>query len=183
MRIALVALVAVLGAACAGVEPQVPATPGAGAWRVESQPDAVTRAPVPSAVLVTANSVNTSEALPRPAVLQLTCFKGAPLVRFVFQFRIGSTAKAVFGYAFDDRPGRDVEVTFVYAQNTVLLDKRAEVERFARELADAKTLTVRIRALNAGRTTAEFRVEGAPAAIAAGFAGCPLRPRDAKRTS
>jgi hypothetical protein len=33
---------------------------------------------------------------------------------------------------------------------------------------------VRIRSLNAGRTAAEFKVEGAQAAIDAALAGCPV---------
>jgi hypothetical protein len=35
-------------------------------------------------------------------------------------------------------------------------------------------LYVRITSINAGRSTAEFRLDGAPEAVTAGFAGCPL---------
>ena len=45
------------------------------------------------------------------------------------------------------------------------------------DLASSSLLYVRIRSLTAtGRTSAEFKVAGAPAAIAAAYAGCPLTP-------
>jgi hypothetical protein len=48
-------------------------------------------------------------------------------------------------------------------------------------MATADVLYVRIRSLNSGRTSAEFHVAQAPAAIAAAYAGCPLNA--AARTS
>jgi hypothetical protein len=41
-------------------------------------------------------------------------------------------------------------------------------------MAMSSVLYMHIRALNALRTSAEFPVDGAPAAIAAAYAGCPL---------
>jgi hypothetical protein len=60
-----------------------------------------------------------------------------------------------------------------------------EVAQFVRDLATSRVLYVRIRSLNAPRTSAEFRVDGAPGAIEAGLAGCPVkassRTADARR--
>ncbi len=56
--------------------------------------------------------------------------------------------------------------------------------QFVDELATSGVLYLRIRSLNAGRSSAEFRLDGAPAAIDAAFAGCPLSPAPpAKRAS
>ena len=55
-----------------------------------------------------------------------------------------------------------------------MIEDRAAVTTFANELATSSTLVIRIRSLAAGRTTAEFKLDGAPAAIEAAFAGCPL---------
>jgi hypothetical protein len=49
-------------------------------------------------------------------------------------------------------------------------------------MSGSRTLYVRIRSLNAaGRTTAEFNLEGAAAAVQAAFADCPLSGEPAKR--
>jgi hypothetical protein len=58
----------------------------------------------------------------------------------------------------------------------VIIKDPHEVAQFASELATSDGLYVRIRSLNAARTSAEFKVAGAPAAIAAAYAGCPLAP-------
>ena len=49
---------------------------------------------------------------------------------------------------------------------------RGSPANWRRPTADG--LYVRIRSLNTARTSAEFKVAGAPAAIAAAYAGCPL---------
>lgn len=49
------------------------------------------------------------------------------------------------------------------------------------DMSGSRTLYVRIRSLNAGRTTAEFSLEGAAAAVQAAFADCPLSGKPAKR--
>jgi hypothetical protein len=56
------------------------------------------------------------------------------------------------------------------------------VAQFVDELVSSNVLYLRMRTLNAGRTTAEFRVAGAAAAVQAGFAECPATPGQ-KRTS
>jgi hypothetical protein len=53
-------------------------------------------------------------------------------------------------------------------------EDRGEVVRFVDELAASQSVYVRIDSLNAGRTATEFQLNGAQAAIDAGFADCPL---------
>lgn len=65
---------------------------------------------------------------------------------------------------------------FLQEHRTVVIEDRAEIACFTAELADARNLLIRIRSLSSGRTTAEFKVEGAGAAIEAAFAGCPVAP-------
>ena len=56
--------------------------------------------------------------------------------------------------------------------------------QFVDELASSNVLYLRIRSLNSGRTTAEFRVAGAGAAVQAAFADCLVAPpAGQKRTS
>jgi hypothetical protein len=55
-----------------------------------------------------------------------------------------------------------------------VIEDKADVAQFVSELATSDVLYVRIRSLNAGRTAAEFRLNGAPTAIEAAFTGCPL---------
>jgi len=54
-------------------------------WRVERQTDRITGAPLSSAFLTTRNSSNSAAAYPHQAVLQVGCFKEAPLVRIAFE--------------------------------------------------------------------------------------------------
>jgi hypothetical protein len=174
--------------ACAARDPLVDGRISrvAGNWQIERAVDRVTHAPVSSAFMHTSTVANSFIAFPPPAAMQLTCFKDEPIVRFTFPFKVGSTRNAQLGYAFDKSPGREPDVRVVEGAKNVVIEDTAEVARFAAELAGATTLYVRIRSLNAGRTSAEFAVAGAPAAIAAAYAQCPLpnagdpKPRDPK---
>jgi hypothetical protein len=174
--VASVGLAVLLGA-CAARDSYVaaPANTASGAWKIERQVDRITGTPVPSAIIVIDNASNSFADRPRPASLQLTCFDGKPLVRFAFDFKVGTEGNAMLGYRFDERPGRDnAAARFLQEHRTVVIEDRAEIARFVGELADARSLVIRIRSLSSGRTTAEFKVEGAPAAIEAAFAGCPV---------
>ena len=155
------------------------ATP-AGNWRIERQVDPITSAPFSISYLMTTAS-NSAVDFPRPAGLGLTCFKGEPLVRFSFEFKVGSTKNSVLGYRFDEKPGREVEARFLQDFKTVVIEDKSDVAAFVDELATSNVLYLRIRSLNMGRTAAEFRLTGAPAAIEAGFAGCPLTPDKSRR--
>ena len=161
------------------------ATPS-GNWRIERQIDRITGGPLSSAIVMTTQVANSSVAFPQPAMLQLTCFKRDPIVRFGFGFKVGSTRNSTLGYRFDEKPGHEIDARFLQEAKTVVIEDRAAVAQFVQELATSQSLYVRIRSLNAGRTSAEFRVDGAPAAIAAGLADCPVkagpdRPRTAAR--
>lgn len=170
--------VAALGG-CVTRDPAVSVANGtpSGNWTIEKTVDRITGAPLPSAQLMTRTSSNSAVRNPRPAGLQLTCFEKQPLVRLSFEFKIGSDANTSLGYRFDDKPGRDdVKSRVLPGQQVIVIEDRAAVADFIRDLTGARVLYVRIRSLHAGRTTAEFNLDGSAAAVAAAFAGCPLTP-------
>ena len=151
-----------------------------GDWRIERQVDRVTGVPTSYASTVTKISSNTLVDYPHPAQLNLTCFKDQPIVRFVFDFKVGANRNSVLGYRFDDKPGREVEARFLH-DYSVVIEEKADVAHFVSELTTSEVLYVRIRSLNSGRSTAEFHLKGAPAAIEAGYAGCPLSAEQRSR--
>jgi hypothetical protein len=153
-----------------------PEVVSAGAWKIEREPDPITGVAVASAFVTSRNSSNANELMPRLAMLQLSCFRDEPMIAFKFRFKIGTNVNSFLGYRFDDKPGHDVEARFLQQHDSVVIEERTEVIRFVQELATASVLRIRIRSMNAGRTTAEFDVTGAPEAIKAGFATCPLTP-------
>jgi hypothetical protein len=152
-------------------------TTPSGDWRIERQVDRITGAPISSALLMTNHVSNSNVVVAPPARLQLACFKERAAVVISFAFKIGSTRNAELGYRFDEKAGHQPRVRIVDDYKSVLIDDPNEVMRFTNEMAAANGLYVRIRSLTAaGRTSAEFKVAGAPAAIAAAYAGCPLPP-------
>ncbi len=167
---------AVLGA-CQTRDPYVAAAKmkKSGDWRIETQVDRITSAATPNAIATARNSSNSYADKPAPAELYLTCFDGKPFVRFAFEFKVGSDPNSILGYRVDDKPGRDnVNVRFLQQYRSVVIEDKAEVIRFVKDIAGSQTVVVRIRSINAGRTIADFAIDGADAAIEAGFAGCPL---------
>ena len=119
-------------------------------------------------------TVSASNALfPPPVGMQLTCFREQPVVFFRFAFKVGSSRAGELSYRFDERPGHVPKAHFVDDYMSVVIEDQAEVARFAAELAVSNVLYIRTRSYNAPRASAEFHVAGAPAAISAGFAGCP----------
>jgi hypothetical protein len=163
---------------CAKRDPLV-STAGAtpvGNWRIETQVDRITGAPLSSAILMTRNSSNAAVAFAQPAQLQLLCFEDRPVVRFAFDFKIGNTRNSTLGYRFDEKPGHEPAARFLAGNTTAVIEDKVDVAQFVGELATSTVLYVRIRSLNAGRSTAEFRLDGAPAAIDAAFSGCPVTP-------
>lgn len=169
--------VCVIAGGCAGRDPYVatPATTTSGGWKIEKQEDRITGVPVPSAMLIIPNASNSFADFAKPASMQLTCFEGKPMVRFAFEFKVGADTNSTLGYRFDEKPGHDnVPAYFLQEYKTVVINDTAEVVRFIGEMRTSNTLVMRVRSLSAGRTTAEFKLDGAPAAIEAAFAGCPL---------
>jgi hypothetical protein len=158
-------------------------TVSSGEWKIERQTDRVTGSAIASALLMTKNSSHSGEDFAKPAQLQLTCFERNPLVRFSFEFKIGSDKNSALGYRFDDKPGRDnVESRILLGYTVIVIEDKAMVAQFVDELVSSNMLYLRIRSLNAGRTTAEFRVAGAAAAVQAALAECPVAAPQ-KRTS
>jgi hypothetical protein len=145
-----------------------------GSWEIERHLDRVTGRGIASAYVANRNGSHSSQFFTQPVGVQLLCFKHQPVVRFAFATKVGSTRNAMIGYSFDERPGREIEARFVDGQKNVVIEDRAEVTRFVKELAGSQLLYVRIRALNFGRSTAEFPTEGAKRAIDTAFADCPL---------
>jgi hypothetical protein len=152
-----------------------------GEWHIERQVDRITGAPVSNAILITNRVSNGLILVPPPASMALACFKERPTVLIKFAFKVGSTRNAEMGYRFDDKPGHEPSVRIVEDYKSVVIEDQGEVARFVNEMATADGLYVRIRSLNAARTSAEFKVACAPAAIAAAYAGCPVTA--AARTS
>lgn len=178
-------LAALLCAACASKDPIVTAIGGpVGNWRVERQTDRITGAPISNAWLNTTTSSNTYADFPEPAQLEISCFRDRePMIAFKFRFRVGSSPNAVMGYRFDDKPGREPQARFMWRENRVIIDDKGEAARFLDEMAASQLLYVRIRSLNAGRTAAEFRLDGAAAAVDTALARCHTLPRPLRTPS
>jgi hypothetical protein len=147
-----------------------------GDWQIETQADAVTGRAISSAFVSTRQSSNANEPFQQPATLQLGCFMDKPIVSFIFTFKVGTNLNSYLGYRFDSKPGHEIAARFVQGAMSVVIEEPAEVAQFVGELATSKSLYIRIRSLNAGRSSAAFKVEGAPAAISAAFATCPVSP-------
>lgn len=179
MRIVLALMAVTVLGGCVTRDPAVSVTSAtpSGNWKIEKTVDRITGAPLPSAQLMTRTSSNSAVQTQRPAGLQLTCFEKQPLVRLSFEFKVGTDASTSLGYRFDEKPGRDdVKSRILPGYQIVVIEDRAAIADFIRDLNGSRVLYVRIRSLNAGRTTAEFNLDGAAAAVQAAFATCPLTP-------
>src|SRR3954471_22189904 len=185
MRCLALVVVALWLRACPARDPYVSNsnTTSSGEWKIEKQPDRITGSAIASALLWTKNSSHSGVDYAQPAMLQLTCFERNPTIRFSFEFKIGSDKNSALGYRFDDKPGRDdVESRILLGYNVMVIEDKIAVAQFIDELVSSNLLYLRIRSLNAGRTTAEFRVAGAAAAVQAALAECPVAAPQ-KRTS
>src|ERR1700712_921332 len=161
-------------------------TLSSGNWKIERQTDRITGTAISSAMLMTRNAAHSSVNFAQPAGLQLTCFEGHPIVRISFDHKIGSDKNSTLGYRFDEKPGHDdVASRILLGYQIILIEDKAAVAQFVNDLGGSNTLYVRIRSLNAGRATAEFRLEGSEAAVQAAFADCAIASPSAlqKRTS
>jgi hypothetical protein len=143
---------------------------------VERQIDRVTGAPVANAFVIARNTSNTDILFPSLGSLSIGCFKGQPVVRFSFDFKVGASRNSALGYSFDSRPGGEVNARILRDERTVMIEDRNEVLRFVNEMMTSNSLYVRIRSLNAGRSSAEFDLAGAPTAIASAYTDCPIAP-------
>lgn len=144
-------------------------------WWIAHQLDRVSGAELPSA-FVYAQASNSNVEYPRVSSLLLTCLeRKMPLVRFAFDFRIGTRANTVMGYRFDDFPGHEgVEVRVLRNNRVIVIEDRDAIATFVAELEKAQTLYVRVRSIDGGRTVVEYPVAGAWTAIRAAFANCDM---------
>jgi hypothetical protein len=154
-----------------------------GEWYIAHQIDRITGAELPSAAVFGYGS-NSYVDFPKISNFQLTCFDGRPLVRFSFAFKIGNDRESVFGYRFDDQPGHaNVDARVIKDPRMVVIEEPAAVATFLSELPGSSRLYIRIRSLIAGRTSAEYPLEGSEAAIKAAFENCPIPVSPMKRVS
>jgi hypothetical protein len=145
-----------------------------GEWWIPHQIDRVTGANLPSATIF-AQASNSNLDYPRVSSLQLTCIDRQPLIRFAFDFKIGSNRNSVLGYRFDDKPGHDdVESRVVRGNQIMVIEDKRAIATFVSELTGARTLYVRIRSINGGRTAVEYPLDGSSAAIRAAFSTCEM---------
>jgi hypothetical protein len=149
---------------------------------MEKQIDRVTGTQIASAITV-GRASNTNVAFPQNASLQLWCFVGKPIASFRFDFKVGNDRSSYLGYRFDEKPGHEIGGQFVASAMSVAIEEPDEIATFVDELATSKTLYIRIRSFNAGRTAAEFKVDGAPEAIAAAYATCPVKKSAPQRVA
>ena len=152
--------------------------PSPGEWKFERRADRVAGGPTTTAYLLVP-SKNTLSAkrrplLPQLASLQLMCFRNEPIVRLHFNYRVGANRSAAVAYRFDEKPRRDANARFLADFRTIVIEKKADVAAFVDELATSNTLFMRVNSLIVGPTSAEFRVQGASAAIEAAFEECPV---------
>ena len=178
MRTALGLMSGLLLAACAGRDAIVSMadTSPAGNWLIEKTTDRITGQPISNAMLMSLAS-HSSQPFPHKSMLQLQCFKGAPIVRILFDTKLGSSRNAEVGYRFDDKPGKETApVRFVDDFKSFVIEDRTELASFIPELGRSHVLYFRIRSFTSGRTSVEFKLDGAEAAVAAAYANCPLKP-------
>lgn len=144
-------------------------------WWISHQFDRVSNAELPNA-FVYAQASNSNLEYPRVSSLLLTCLeRKEPLVRFAFDFRIGTRANTVLGYRFDDLPGHEgVAVRVLRNNRVIVIEDREALATFLAELEKARTLYVRIRSIDGGRTAVEYPVAGAWTAIRAAFTNCDM---------
>ena len=147
-----------------------------GDWYITQQVDRVTGEQLPSAAIF-ADASNSYEDFPKRSSMSLTCFDGQPIVRFAFEFKLGTTRNATVGYRFDDLPGHEnVPARIATGRQILVIDDKVAVARFVSELRGARKLYMRVRSLVAGRTSAEYDLEGSEPAIEQAYAKCPMSP-------
>lgn len=175
-RLACSALVAFAVAGCAARDPIVSPSVGvapSGNWKIEQQTDRISGAPISSAYVSTKNASHSGQAFKQPAMMNLACFRGEPVVRIAFTFKVGANRNTSLAYRFDDKPGREIDARFLNDYSTVVIEDQGEVFQFIEDMKGSRSLYLLVRSLNAGRSSAEFEVDGASAAIDSAFASCP----------
>lgn len=148
----------------------------AGNWLIEDNVDPITGIAVPSARILTIRSSSASlDFFAKPATMQLTCSGKDPVIKFAYDFKVGSSINSIFGYRFDERPGQDtINARFLQGAKSVVIEDRATVAKFIKDMEGANKLVVRTRSFNAGRSVTEFDVSGSVQPVKRAFASCPF---------
>ena len=173
MRIILSLCVAPLLAACAGT--QSANMTSAGAWKIDQRIDRISGVPAPSA-MVGKPVLDSGTLVFHQTLLQLMCFEGAPIVRFAFDFNIGSANSTTLSYRFDDKPGHpNAAVNLVGRDAKVItIEEPRVVAQFAEELVTSNVLHVDVHSLTKAALKIDYPVTGGAAAVEASYAACPI---------
>jgi hypothetical protein len=160
--------------ACAASGPLGAAAEAAssGDWEISQGVDSVTGGKTANIKLVASKTSHDGTTSPGGAGLQLVCFKGQPMVHFLFVFQIGSKADSEISYRFDDKPTHAIKPHILRGLETMVIENKGEVAQFLKDLAAANTLYVMINSLAKGSSAASFNVAGASAAIETLHKGC-----------
>lgn len=154
------------------------AAPSPGAWKFDQRVDRATGKSVGKAYVVTTRvTIRSGRIFPKPAGLQLECFKDKPVVLIKFTQRVGSNRSASMSYRFDEKTPHSATIRFLPDQKSFVIEDPAAIRQFVEELNTANMLYVTVDSLVDGATRAEFPVQSAGPAIEAGFEGCPLSPQ------
>jgi hypothetical protein len=169
-----VVIAALLLAACAtrGVWVEAAKAASAGDWQISRKVDSVTGARLTNVLLPSSKTAHSGLRYTPRALLQFACLKGQPVVHLQFAFRVGSKGDSDVSYRFDKEPSHSVKARFLRGLKIVLIEDKSEVAQFMDGLATANVLHLTISSMAKGRTSAEFRVAGAPAVIEMLRAGC-----------
>jgi hypothetical protein len=162
--------------ACAGVGGS---TQSAGHWNIERRIDRISGTPT-ARVYVRKMVLNRRGELDWET-FQIGCFNGRPIARVAFHARVGTNRNAIFEYRFDANPGHKPYAEILTDHRTVVIEEKGELARFLGELATANVLLVRVSSLTGPPTEVVFQVAGAPAAIEAAYAACPVERSTAAR--
>jgi hypothetical protein len=163
-----------------------------GNWNVETSIDRTTGRPISSSSLQSIAQRNFTAGhlfedqpdldltvgMNRWTTMQLLCFRGEPIVNFNFVDKVGTERNIEFSYRFDNRPGGQAKLHMARQWTVASIEDQDEVRTFIDQMRTSRQLYILIRSLNAGRTSLEFQLDGAPEAIAAAYVGCPLKAPD-----
>lgn len=152
---------------CLGRGP--PSTPAeaasSGDWQITQKVDSVTGSKLTNVLLRSSKTTHDGLMFAPNAVMQFVCLKGRPLIHLMFGFQIGSKADTEVSYRFDEGPAQPVQPRILRGLQIAVIENKAEVAEFLRALPTANALYLVVNSLAEGRTSAEFRVSGAQAAV------------------
>jgi hypothetical protein len=149
--------------------------PGAGNWKFVKRTDLVLGTVTVVRLYLQSYDFNKNEI--EYTELELSCFKQQPVVKLQFPFKVGSNRSATLAYRFDEKPVRESSARFLQDFRTIVLEDKNEVADFIKELGTAQMLALSVDSLIVGRTSLRLKVQGAPQAIEAAYAACPVGDR------